>query len=81
MQVRVHAIDVASLHLASQLIQKYGSPLYVYRQDIIHKKIDTLLQAARGFGISYALKANTNSTLVKIIRERGITHVDVVSPG
>jgi diaminopimelate decarboxylase len=40
-----------------------------------------LLDAAQGFIVSYALKANTNNFVVKLIKESGINHIDVVSPG
>ena len=33
------------------------------------------------FKVSYAIKANTNIQIVKLIRESGINHIDVVSPG
>jgi diaminopimelate decarboxylase len=40
-----------------------------------------LLASAKEFKVCYALKANTNTSLVKLIKNQGITHVDVVSPG
>ncbi len=38
-------------------------------------------EAAKGFHVSYAMKANNNSHLLKILRESGVPNVDVVSPG
>lgn len=40
-----------------------------------------LLEAAQEFRVCYAIKANTNASLVKLIRELGVHHVDAVSPG
>jgi len=59
----------------------YGSPLYVYKEAIIAEKARMLLASAKEFKVCYALKANTNTSLVKFIKNQGITHVDVVSPG
>lgn len=81
MKASFSARDVVQPKLAAQLLQKYGSPLYVYREAIIKEKASRLLKAGDGFKISYALKANTNRHLVSIIREAGVNHVDTVSPG
>ena len=43
--------------------------------------MERLLSAAKGFDVKYALKANTNCTIVKLIRSFGVKQVDVVSPG
>lgn len=81
MQKKFKVTDIVDGKRAQQLVSKYGSPLYVYSESIIKQKIDTLLNATKGFKVSYALKANTNKVLVKLIRQYGIKHVDVVSPG
>jgi diaminopimelate decarboxylase len=39
------------------------------------------MEAAKGFHISYAMKANSNSHIIKILQESGVRNVDVVSPG
>ncbi len=64
------------------LIQKYGSPIYVYNEYILKercKEIKDLLQYPQ-FTVNYSAKANCNITLLKLIREAGI-HVDTMSPG
>ena len=78
---RVAVKDICTQTLAKYLIQKYESPLYVYHEKTICNKVERLIKAADGFDIKYALKANTNSTIVKLIRSLGIHQVDVVSPG
>lgn len=45
------------------------------------EKAKMLLASAKEFKVCYALKANTNTSIVKFIKNQGITHVDVVSPG
>lgn len=73
--------DICDGVKATYLIGKYQSPLYVYSEKIIRDKINRLLEAANGFDVRYALKANTNAYIVKLIRSLGIKRVDVVSPG
>lgn len=65
-----------------ELVKKYGSPLYIYFEDIIRTQCRQLLQAVTypGFYINYSMKANSNIALLKIIRDEGL-HVDVMSPG
>jgi diaminopimelate decarboxylase len=63
------------------LLEKYGSPLYVYDAEIVRRKAKALTEAAKGFHISYAMKANNNSHILNILRTEGVTNVDVVSPG
>jgi diaminopimelate decarboxylase len=60
---------------------KYGSPLYVYDATILKKKAEILTEAGKGFHISYAMKANSNSHIIKILQDSGVKNVDVVSPG
>ncbi len=81
MQKRFTVLDVVTAAQAASLISHYGSPLYLYKEAIIREKVRRLLQAAQEFKVCYAIKANTNSTIVKLIRELGIHHIDVVSPG
>jgi diaminopimelate decarboxylase len=68
MHARVKAKDIISRKQAASLIEKYGSPLYVYREQVIREKVKILLEAAQGFLVSYAVKANTNSSIVKLIK-------------
>ena len=66
---------------ASQLASKYKLPLFLYSQEVLVSKVKMLLDAANGFHVSYAMKANSNSHILSILRHSGIQHVDVVSPG
>ena len=56
------------------LIDKYKSPLYVYDKNIIDSNIDDLLglSTLSNFEINYAIKANSNINILKIIKERGL---------
>lgn len=67
---------------AFELLAKYGSPLYVYSEEIIRKRCREMkeLLAYRNFRVNYSAKANTNLEILKIIREEGL-YVDAMSPG
>jgi diaminopimelate decarboxylase len=81
MYKRFTALDVVSKTEAIPLTKLFGSPLYVYKESIIRQKIQMLIAAAKEFKVCYAIKANTNTHIVKLIRDCGIKHIDVVSPG
>ncbi|MEG2140379.1 MAG: diaminopimelate decarboxylase [Bilophila sp.] len=65
-----------------ELIATYGSPLYVYNENVLRKRCQELcgLSTLSGFRVNYSAKANTNPSLLRIIREEGC-HADAMSPG
>ncbi len=64
------------------LVKKYGSPLYVYDEEMIRRKVQSLLKAVAypKFSIHYACKANSNLDILRIILQEGC-RIDAVSPG
>ena len=64
------------------LTRSYGSPLYVYNESVLREKCRDMKNLSRypNFRVNYALKANTNLTILKIAREEGLC-VDVSSRG
>jgi len=64
------------------LCEKYKTPFYVYSKSTIQKNCSEVLQHCRDYDIlpCYALKANYNPALLKIILDFGFG-VDVVSGG
>jgi len=60
---------------SQQLVKKYGSPLYVYSKQQIIKNYQKLDQAFKknysNFQICYAVKANSNINIIKILKEEG----------
>ncbi len=64
------------------LINEFGSPLYVYNEDILRRACRDLKSLSNHpqFYVNYSAKANTNLSLLKIIREEGLI-VDAMSPG
>lgn len=63
------------------LADTFGTPLYVYDGDKIEEKINILREAfpAVRMKIKYACKANTNISVLSLMRMLGV-EVDVVSP-
>ena len=64
------------------LSQKFGTPLYVYNEDILRNRCRDLkgLISYPNFTVNYSPKANSNLELLKIVRSEGL-HVDAMSPG
>lgn len=65
-----------------ELIEKYGSPLYVYNERILKdrcREVKRLLKYPK-FEVQFSAKANSNLKLLKIVKEEGL-HVDAMSPG
>ena len=53
---------------AADLLKQYGSPLYLYDAEVIRQKAKILTNAAKGFHISYAMKANSNSHILRVLQ-------------
>lgn len=64
------------------LIEAYGSPLYVYNENIIRERCRELknLVDYKNFYVNYSPKANSNLELIKIVRDEGFW-TDAMSPG
>lgn len=65
-----------------ELISKYGSPLYIYDENVLRKRCQEMmgLSTYEHFRPNYSAKANTNMELLKIIKSEGFS-VDAISPG
>lgn len=65
-----------------QLAERFGTPLYVYNEAVLRKRCQELraLSSHPTFCVNYSAKANTNLSLLSIIREEGCV-VDAMSPG
>jgi len=69
-------------NLPAGLLADYGSPLYVYNEDILRRRcreLTALVDLTR-FEVNYSAKANSNPQLLSIVREEGLL-VDAMSPG
>jgi diaminopimelate decarboxylase len=65
-----------------ELTEKYGTPLYVYNENILRSRCRDLkgLISYSNFTVNFSPKANGNLELLKIIRSEGL-RVDAMSPG
>jgi len=64
-----------------ELMHEFGSPLYIYEEDVIRTHFRKLRDSFSGVSlkIHYAMKANYNPSLLKILLEEGAC-IDAVSP-
>ena len=62
------------------LAKKYGTPLYVYDEAVIRRQCQKLRTAFPNAAIHYAVKANSNPALLRIIESEKF-HVECVSLG
>jgi diaminopimelate decarboxylase len=69
-------------HFAGDLAREYGTPLYVYEEDVLRARCRELksLLKRRNFAVNYSMKANSNVALLEIVRSEGL-RVDTMSPG
>ena len=69
-------------HTPANLIAAYGSPLYVYNERIFRKRCQDMVSLTNypHFKVNYAIKANTNLTLLRIAKAEGLC-ADISSPG
>jgi len=67
---------------AHELLQEFGSPLYVYDETILRQRCREMRDLIRypRFRVNYSAKANTNVELLKIVCSEGLD-VDGMSPG
>lgn len=67
-------------NLAFSIAEQFGTPVYVYREDLLKKAANEALafQAPFGLQVSYAMKANPNRTIIELFYKMGI-HIDASS--
>lgn len=65
-----------------RLVEKYGSPLYVYNEAILRQRCRDMKNLVKtpGFTADYSIKANANLHILKIVHEEGL-EADAMSPG
>jgi diaminopimelate decarboxylase len=65
-----------------QLLEKYGSPLYVYSESILRERCKQVKEMIKYhyYKVNYSAKANTNLSILKIVHEEGLM-IDAMSPG
>ena len=76
------SVNFYGLEDPRELVARFGSPLYVYNENILRSCCRDLtgLSSHPGFRVNYSAKANTNPSLLRIIRSEGCV-VDAMSTG
>lgn len=76
------SIDFFGPHTPKGLAARFGSPLYIYNENILRARCREMksLSDLPNFHVHYSAKANANPALLKIIRSEGL-RVDAMSPG
>jgi diaminopimelate decarboxylase len=66
----------------SGIAQQHGTPVYVYSEQTLKRNAQVLKKifVDRGFQVSYAMKANSNPAILKLLKSYGFG-VDIVSSG
>ncbi len=64
------------------LLAKYGSPLYVYNEDILRRQMRRVagILVNHRFTSNFSIKANSNLTILRMAYEEGL-NADAMSPG
>ena len=82
MQSFINEVDFFKGNDPRDLLEQYGSPLYVYNEDIIRGNLRRLegLITKYPYTTNYSMKANSNLSLLKIALEEGL-NCDAMSEG
>ena len=79
--------EVSQENYYNELLKKYGSPLYIYKENILRKRCNNILNFKNNIenhlnGIAvnmhYSTKANNNPAILRIVKEYGLC-VDCMS--
>lgn len=67
---------------ASKLLKEYGSPLYVYNEELLRKSMRTVASIITKYPYTanFSMKANSNLTILKMCLEEGL-NCDAMSEG
>lgn len=69
-------------HTPVDLVETYGSPLYVYNESILRARCQEMknLVTYPHFSVNFSVKANGNLEMLKIVHNEGL-NADAMSPG
>ena len=75
-----HQLILGGCHF-QQLVEQFGSPLFVYEESIIRQQCQVLKSAFEGADVKmhYAMKANPNPAILQVLKDEGFC-IDAVSP-
>ena len=82
MKSYIESVDFFKGNKPSELLEKFGSPLYVYNEDILRKSMGKVkgVITKYDFRANFSMKANSNLTILKIALEEGL-NCDAMSEG
>jgi diaminopimelate decarboxylase len=68
--------------ILQSIASTYGTPFYLYEENTIRRQIDQVKEVVEGLQsqVTYALKANANPELLRIIHRQGL-EMEVATPG
>jgi len=77
---RLNSFSLFDAAAASRVADDFGTPAYVYDESLILEKCRNCLEMPNAFGLTvrYAMKANSNRTLLRLITGAGL-HLDASS--
>lgn len=78
----IEAVNFFKGNKPEDIVAKYGTPLYVYNEDILRDRMHTVSQIITKyeFHSNYSIKANTNLNILKIALSEGL-YADAMSVG
>ncbi|MCB1179860.1 MAG: diaminopimelate decarboxylase, partial [Leptospiraceae bacterium] len=78
--MEIEELQFLTPDLTRNIANKFGTPVFVYSQSEIENRCDIALGFPNAFGLTvrYAMKANPNASILKIMHKKGI-HIDASS--
>ena len=78
----IEKVDFFGGNDPEKLVAEFGTPLYVYNEDIIRKSMRTLknIITKYPYTANFSMKANSNLTILKMALEEGL-NADAMSEG
>ncbi len=82
MQSYIQNVNFLKNNSPQEIVKQFGSPVYVYNEDIIRKHMHAVTQVITKYPYTanYSVKANTNLHILKLALEEG-NNCDAMSPG
>lgn len=78
----IQSVDFFKGNNPQKLLEEYGSPLYVYNEEILRDRMNAVANVITKYPYTanYSVKANTNINILKIALEEGV-NCDAMSTG
>lgn len=82
MESYINQVDFFKGNNPEDIVKEYGTPLYVYNEEIIRKHMDAVAKVVTKYPYTanYSIKANTNIHILKLALEEG-NNCDAMSVG